>query len=89
MSERQQKIFEAIERERDWQDRKRGPLQDRGMSIGDWMLVMEAELNEAKQGFVRGEPFQALEEVLQVVAVGVACLEYWGVVERPEISLTR
>lgn len=78
-------IIDAIDRERDHQDRKWGELSERPMSVGHWLLVMEAELDEAKEGFVKtGMDSPALRELLQVVAVGIACLEQHGVVERED-----
>lgn len=77
-------IINAIRRERDYQDEKWGWLETR--SVQGWLLVMESELNEAKEAWVKtGLDEPALREILQVIAVGVACLEKHGVVERPEV----
>ena len=44
---------------------------------------MESELAEAKEAWVHnGGNEEALREILQVVATGVACLEQHGIVER-------
>lgn len=76
-------IFEALDRERVYQDAKRGPAHDRNLSLGDWILIMQEELEEARKEFVRGVGTKAaLAEVLQVAAVGVACIENCGLVER-------
>lgn len=78
-------IFEAIDRERVYQDMKRGPAHDRGLSLGDWVLILQEELEEVRREFVRNEGDRAArKEVLQVAAVAVACLECLGVVERWE-----
>lgn len=78
-----EEIFNAIARERDYQGTKWGHIHDKGLSIGDWILIMEAELAEAKQGFVKsGDVDDSLLEILQVISVGVACLEQLGLVER-------
>ena len=75
------KITKAIRRERDYQEEKWGWLKKR--SVQGWLLVMESELNEAKEAWVStGLDKPALREILQVIAVGVACLEEHGVVER-------
>jgi hypothetical protein len=73
-------LYEAIDRERDYQDRKWGlPNHD----LPGWLLILESELNEAKQAWVKGHGNEdCLRELLQVVAVGVAALEQHGVVER-------
>lgn len=81
--ERRLDIFDAITRERFYQDAKRGPAHDRNLSLGDWILIMQEELEEARKEFVRGVGTKAaLKEVLQVAAVGVACIENCGLVER-------
>lgn len=73
-------VYEAVDRERMHQIGKWGI---RHHSLGEWLLIMEGELNEAKAAWVdTGEIDGALCEVLQVVAVGVACLECHGIVER-------
>lgn len=73
-------IFDRISRERDYQDVKWG---DNPYTVGEWLLIMQAELDEAKQAWVKNRgDMKALEEILQVVSVGVACLEEHGVVER-------
>lgn len=79
MTNRQQ-VYEAVSRERDYQDRKWG---ERGHTVGNFLLILEGELEEAKQAWRKGVgDTTALQELLQVVAVGVACLEAHGVVER-------
>lgn len=76
-------IFEAIQRERWYQDKKWGTIEEHPHTVAEWILVMESELQEAKQGWLKGTSnLQALEEILQVIATGVACLEQHGVVER-------
>jgi hypothetical protein len=73
-------VVNAIGRERDYQDCKWGQPNH---SVPGWLLILEAELAEAKQGWVkeRGDR-DALREILQVAAVAVACLEQHGVYER-------
>lgn len=76
-------IFRAINRERDYQDKKWGTIYERPHTVGEWLLIAQGELNEAIQAWQKsvGDD-KALEEFLQVVAVGVACLEQWGIKER-------
>lgn len=76
-------IYAAISRERGYQQWRRPERPP--MSLPAWLLVLEAELAEAKEAWVRGDgsmPPAALCEVLQVAAVAVACLEEHGVIER-------
>lgn len=79
-------VIAAIRSERAFQDRKRGPLThpDRQLDIGAWLTVLRCELREAEEAWTRHHPNSepALLEILQVIAVGVACLEQHGVVSR-------
>lgn len=73
-------VFEAIVRERRYQDHKWGGHDH---ELPGWLLIMEGELAEVKQAWLKGATNDdALREILQVVAVGVACLEQYGAVER-------
>lgn len=70
-------VFQAINVERKYQNIKWG---DKPHTVAEWLLIMRSELDEAERGWVKnGGDVRALEEVLQTVAVGVACLEQHGV----------
>mgnify|MGYP001579815676 FL=1 len=74
-----QPVLAAILRERAYQEEK----WSTNHTVGEWLLILEAELAEAKEGWVKGKGnADALREILQVVAVGCACLEDHGVIER-------
>lgn len=75
------KAIEAIGVERDFQDKKFGPNSQH--TIGEWILIMEAELDEAKRALIKGGTGRdsVLMEIVQVCAVGLACLEQHGVTE--------
>ena len=78
-------VFAAIRREREHQKRKYG--RDRSCEVGTFITVLRGELREVEDAFCGlKDTKKALEEILQVVAVGVACLEEHGVVERDSIS---
>ncbi len=81
-------VFEAISRERAFQDAKWGKPHDSGHTIAGWLLIAEKELQEAKDAWVEkpGDD-DALTEILQVVAVLVGCLQHHGIVERMSIRL--
>jgi len=81
---RMQKLIEFATRdEREYQDKKWGTVEERPHDVAGWLLIMEGELAEAKQAWIKGVGDKdALLEILQVIAVGVACLEQHGVVER-------
>lgn len=75
-------IYRAIDDERQYQDNKWGSLHSRPHSLGDWIIIMEEELREAKQAFLKEGRDNTLRELLQTVTVGVAALEQHGVVTR-------
>jgi len=76
-------IFQAILRERNYQDKKWGDVIEYPHTVFEWIGIMERELAEAKEAFFqRPAEEKMLEEILQVVAVGVACIEQHGIVER-------
>ncbi len=76
----QAKLRQAIARERKHQDEKWGHNPH---SVGEWLLILQAELDEAKQAWIKNQGDEAaLEELLQVVSVGMACIEQHGIVDR-------
>lgn len=73
----------AILRERNYQDEKWGIIEDHPHTPREWLAIMETELEEAKRAWVsQAGDLGCLQEVLQVIAVGFACLEQHGIVER-------
>ncbi len=77
-----QAIGLALTKERRHQDRKYGSPARRGLSVAEYLQIARAELDEAQASMTDGDEENALRELLQVIAVGVACLEQHGVVER-------
>lgn len=69
-------IFAAINRERGYQERE---YPANPHTVAEWCVIMHNELSEAMQAWSEGSREDgdvfALEEILQVVAVGVACME--------------
>ena len=83
MAQRLRGVYEAIEDERAYQDRKWGTIQDHPHTVAEWLLILESELAEAKQAWVKGDgATAALREVVQVAAVAFACLEQHGAIAR-------
>ena len=73
-------VYAAIDRERAYQDAKWGPNPH---TVGEWILILQAELDEAKHAWVKNPgDGPALTEILQVISVGVACLEDHPIHER-------
>lgn len=69
-------VYCAIMEEREYQEAKRPNKQ---LTVGEWLVVVQAELNEAMQAWVKGDGDRdALCELVQVAACVVACLEQHG-----------
>lgn len=68
-------VLEAIKEERRYQLTKWGT--NKSQSIPGYLLVMRKELEEAEEGWIKNIEGRnsCLAEILQVVAVGIACLE--------------
>lgn len=72
--------FAAIDRERCFQDHKWGPITEKPHTIGEWILLIEDELSEAKRALIKGGTGRdsVLQEIVQVAALATACLEQHG-----------
>lgn len=74
-------VFAAVSEERKYGDTKHGPVTGRGAhTLGEWILLLESELAEAKQALIKGGSGRntVRSELLQVAAVAVAALEQHG-----------
>jgi len=78
MKESRTEIYEAIDREREYQAIKHF---EEPCSIGDFILIMRAELAEAEAAWNKQGCKRAIEEMLQVAAVAVAAMEQHGIHE--------
>lgn len=70
--------------ERVYQDEKHGPLSGRGAhSIGEWLLLIESELNEAKTALIKGGKGRdaVRQEIIQIGALCLAALEQHGTID--------
>lgn len=82
---RRKMIYQAISRERTFQERKWGTNAEHPHDVGAWLTIMRVELVEAERDWCTANGHKkALTEILQVAAVAVACMEQHGVVERGE-----
>ena len=77
-------IQRAIDGERVYGDGRWGTIEEHPHSIPGWILILERELAEAKDAWLDGTENEALQEILQVISVGVACLEQHGVPEEDD-----
>ena len=87
-----QVFFEALCRERQYQLRKWG---DQDRPLAEWLLIARKEMNEALDDWASTPGYAAaLNELLQVATVIMACFEQHPILERnweevyPEIAPT-
>lgn len=76
----QNDVMVALIRERRYQDVKHGTIAEHGHTLGEWIIIMEFELAEAKLALIKGgkgrDSLRA--EIVQVLATGMAALEQHG-----------
>jgi hypothetical protein len=79
-------VFSAIHDERVYQDRKWGNPDQHPHEVGGYITLMRKLLADAEVAWCtsRGDD-GALDELRKVVAVGFACMEQHGVVERETV----
>lgn len=78
-------VYQNIDRERDYQDKKWGDQNDRRHTPGDFIVFMQDYLTEAAHKASREHGWEpALDVLRKVVALGVACLEVRGCPPRSE-----
>lgn len=83
-------IYDALDRERKYQDSKWGSIKEHPHTVGEWLLIVQGELDEAINAWQKGKgDAGALEELLQVMAVCRACFEQCGVVEREQFRIVK
>lgn len=79
--------IKAILNERDFQDAKWGPIEaGGGHTLGEWILLLEAELDEAKKALIKGGTGRnsIRSEITQIAAVALSALEQHGVTDTDE-----
>lgn len=80
VSQKLRQVVIAILRERRFRKRQYGPRAD--LSVSTWLLLLEAEMDEAKRAWHKGGEAAALAQIVQVAALAVACLENHVLVDR-------
>jgi regulation of enolase protein 1 (concanavalin A-like superfamily) len=74
------RVYEAIDSERDLQDRKWGTVQEHPHEVGGWLTIMRKLMADAEAAWAsKSDDRPALAEIRKVIAVGVACCEQHGV----------
>jgi len=69
-------VYVKIDQERDYQDERwGGKSHDETHTLGDWILLMEGRLADARTAFCKGQTADAIHLVRQTTAIGVAALE--------------
>lgn len=72
-------VYESIDSERYYQDRKWGTVQEHPHEVGGWLTLMRKLLTDAEAAWAGSNgDYQALLELRKVLAVGVACAEQHG-----------
>lgn len=85
---KREKVFDAIDGEREFQDeqcaRPDRPSMRSDLSMGDYLLAMEENLNRAKRAWYSGhQPYtDTMAYVRKVCALGVSAGEKFGMPER-------
>jgi hypothetical protein len=76
-------VFDAIDEERKFQDRKHGSIDEHPHTIGGWLLLIESELEEAKLAAIKGGTGRnaVMQEILQIAATATAAIEQHGLDE--------
>ena len=79
MSTSRKEVQIAIDAERDYQDAKWGTIEEHPHSIAEWIFIMEEEIREAKEAWLKGKSISEIKgEIVQAVATGMACMEEHG-----------
>lgn len=73
-------VFNAIDSERDYQDRKWGTPAEHPHEVGGYLTLMDVHLQRAKAAWAcANNDNEALEALRKVLAIGVACAEQHGI----------
>ncbi len=79
-------IIAAIKSERSYQEQKWGRHKH---SVAEWLLILEKLVADARHAWVTKQgDWSALDEIRQITATGVACMEQCGCPMRPVKAMT-
>lgn len=75
-----EQAIESVKTERDYQDSKWGALDEKNQSVAGYLVILEKELEEAKNGWMKNKSGKdsALAEIRQIAAVAIACMQQYG-----------
>jgi hypothetical protein len=76
-----EQAIESVKIEREHQDLKWGTLEEKNQSVAGYLVILEKELEEAKNGWMKNKPGKdsALAEIRQIAAVAMACIQQHGI----------
>jgi len=76
----QHQVATALFDERRFQDVKHGTIESKPHTLGEWILIIESELAEAKQALIKGGKGRdnVISELVQVGACAMGALEEHG-----------
>lgn len=76
-------VYEIIDSERDWQDRKWGTIEQHPHEVGGWLTVLRQLLWTAENEWAHSpSDVTTLDQVRKIAAVSVACIEQHDCRER-------
>lgn len=79
---KREEVYKLIDGEREYQLQRheivsaKFPHRDEDHHVADWIIYMEAQLQEAKVGVYAFAMTKALSHIRKATALGVACMEY-------------
>ncbi len=76
----QWRAMQALQSERMHQDVKHGTMTVNPHTVGEWLLIIEAELAEAKAALIKGGEGRnsVMQEIVQIGASALAAIEEHG-----------
>jgi hypothetical protein len=76
-------VYDAIDSERDFQDRKWGTIEQHPHEVAGWLTLIRQHLRDSEEAWSGGSSdYVALQEIRKILAIGVACAEQHGIQTR-------
>ena len=83
---KREKVYEAIDSERDYQDSKWKDLNDSYNKPADWALYIERHLGIMKEKIYKGDAYGTQEQMRKIAALCVAAGECLGMQNRLKVG---
>ncbi len=82
-----EKVYQAIDTERDHQDRKWGTIDKHPHEVGAWLLLLRVHIADAEREWAnKADDRPALHEIRKIAAIAVACSEQHGITTRSKFE---